>query len=104
MHTLKLFYRPDNYPEWVPWRTFTQKFDQIGRPGALESGGVPIARPGFAPRVSLGKPSDACDPNTSRKLRLGFEFQVKLEGTGHAVIDRFRLHAQKIVETSRARC
>lgn len=104
MHTLTISYKPDNYPFWVPWREFSQRFDLIGKKGALGAGGIPLARAGFAPRVSLGKPSDDCDPNTSRKLRRGYEFQVKLNGTGHVVIDRFRVHAQRIVERSRAQC
>lgn len=104
MHTLKVFYRPDNYPEWVPWRDFSQRFNIIGNPGSLDAGGLPIARAGFDPRVSFGKPANKCDPNTNRRLRRGFEFQVKLQGTGHVVIDKFRIHAQRIVERSRAQC
>lgn len=103
MHTLKTFYRPDNYPNWIPWKEFRQKFDIIGKASALEFNGVPSAQPGFAPRQSFGKPSDACDPTTGRRLRRGFEFQVKLNGTGHVVLDKFRIHAQKLVERSRAK-
>jgi hypothetical protein len=103
MHTLKIFYRPDQYPQWVPWREFTQKFDVIGQVGAIDAGGVPTARAGFAPRVSLGKPPDDCDPTTGRRLRRGYEFQVKFVGTGHVILDRFRIHAQKLVERSTAK-
>ena len=67
-------------------------------------GGVPTARAGYAPRVSFGKPGDDCDPNTNRRLRLGFQFQVRFQGTGHAAISRFRIHAQKLIERSRAEC
>jgi hypothetical protein len=102
MHTLTVFYKPDSYPNWVPWKQFVQKFDMIGQPGLIDLGGNPTARPGFAPRVSFGKPSDDCDPTTSRRLRRGFEFQVRFVGTGHANITRFRIHAQKLTEKSRA--
>lgn len=103
MHVLKIFYHPDDYPEWVPWKEFRQKFDIIGRPGAIDAGGNPTARAGFAPRVSFTKPSNACDPTTGRNLRRGFAFQLKLEGSGHVVITRLRLHAQRKVEKSRAK-
>jgi len=103
MHTLSISYRPDNYPDWIPWKTFSGIFDIIGKASALGTGGVPSAKPGFKPRLSFGKPPDACDDlSTSRRLRRGFNFQVKLNGSGHVVIERFRLHAQRLTENSRA--
>lgn len=104
MHTLKIYYRPDNYPDWTLWREFSQVFDMIGKPGAIDAGGNPSARAGFAPRVSLGKPANASDPTTARNLRRGFEFQVKFEGSGHVVFDRFRIHGQQFVEKSTSKC
>lgn len=103
MHTLKLYYRPDNYPSWLPWQEFVQKFSMIGKAGALDFGGVPSARPGFAPRVLISKPPDACDDTTKRNLRRGYSFQVRFQGTGHVIINRFRLHAQRKVEKSTAK-
>jgi hypothetical protein len=102
MHTLKVFYRPDNYPEWVPWKEFSQKFFNIGKPGAINRGGVPTARANFVPRLPLGKPPNACDDSTRRNLRRGFDFQVKFSGTGHVIIERFRIHGQMLTEKSRA--
>jgi len=103
MHTLEVFYRPDNYPEWIPWKKFVDRFNLIGDASDLGIGGLPSARPGFAPRTSLGKPQDDADMlATNRNLRRGFNFQVRFKGTGHVVLDRFRLHAQKQVERSRA--
>lgn len=103
MHTLTVSYRPDNYPEFVPWRTIETGLDLIGEPGELDVGGLPLARAGFAPRLSFGKPSEDADPNTKRRLRLGYEFQVRLQGSGHVIIDRFRLHAQRLIERSTAK-
>lgn len=103
MHTLTAYYRPDNYPDWVLWRKFEQQFNLIGKPGVIDLGGVPTAQPGFAPRVSFGKPADDCDQNTKRRLRRGFEFQVRLTGNGHVILDRFRLHGQQLTERSTAK-
>lgn len=103
MHTLTVYYRPDNYPHWIFWKKFVQKFDLIGKASALDVGGIPTARAGFAPRVSFGKPQTKTDPeSTNRKLRRGYQFQVRFVGTGHATIDRFRIHAQTVVERSTA--
>jgi hypothetical protein len=104
MHTLKVSYRPDNYPDWVPWREFSQEFTIIGIASALGLGGAPSARAGFSPRTSFGKPADDVDSfETGRKLRRGFNFQVRFQGSGHVILDRFRLHAQHLIERSRAR-
>src|SRR5262245_8552940 len=104
MKTLKVFYRPDNYPDWIPWKEFDDKFSLIGNPSSLGIGGLPSARPGFAPRTSLGKPPDNVDTlATNRNLRRGFNFQGRFQGSGFMVLDRFRLHAQRLVERSTAR-
>jgi hypothetical protein len=103
MHTLTVQYHPDNYPDWVDWKSFSQRFNLIGLKGALKEGAVPSAKAGFAVRVSFGKPPSDCDGNTTRRnLRRGYKFQVKLSGKGHLVIDQMRLHAQKLTERSRA--
>lgn len=104
MHTMRVYYRPDQYPSWILWREFAQKFDMIGKPGAIDMAGLPTARAGFAPRVPLGKPRNDCDATTGRQLRRGYDFQIKMVGTGHVIIDRFRLHAQKIIEKSTSKC
>lgn len=104
MHHLDVSYRPDNYPEWIPWREFRQQFGLIGKASALGVGGIPSARAGFAPRVAFGKPPD--DPDaiaTGRRLRRGFNFQVRFRGTGHVILDRFRIHGMKLVEQSTSR-
>lgn len=103
MHTLTIYYRPDSYPDWIFWKRFQQQFDLIGKPGALDGGGIPTARPGFAPRVSFGKPSDQTDPNsTNRRLRRGYQFQVRFVGVGHVILERFRIHAQTQIERATA--
>lgn len=101
---MRIYYKPDQYPAWTLWREFIGKFYMIGKAGAIDSTGVPTARAGFAPRIPLGKPQNDTDKTTGRNLRRGFDFQVKFVGTGHVVIDRFRLHAQKLVEKSTSKC
>jgi hypothetical protein len=104
-HSLKIYYRPDNYPDWIPWRDFEGRFTIIGTASAIDKSGLPTARAGFAPRVSFGKPPDSCDDKvTSRSLRRGYAFQVRFVGSGHLTIDRFRIHGQKLIERSTATC
>jgi|SRR5215469_9218201 len=101
-HSLTVYYRPDNYPDWVLWREFPDEFSLIGTPQALGMGGLPSARAGFAPRVSLGKPQNTSDMVTKRDLKRGYYFQIRFKGIGHMQIDMFRLHAQTLTEKSRA--
>jgi hypothetical protein len=104
MNALDIYYRPDNYPEWIHWRKFSPaELRMIGVPGAIDAGGIPSARAGFIPRLSCGKPKDACDPTTSRKTRRAYQFQCRFVGSGHLVIDRFRIHGQRLVEKSRSK-
>jgi hypothetical protein len=105
MHSLNISYRPDNYPTWILWRDFPPgSFTLIGRASALGAGGLPSAHAGFYPRISLGKPQNACDSeSTNRQLRRGYQFQVKFKGSGHVVFDRFRIHGQRLIERSRAK-
>jgi len=103
MKPIKVHYRPDDYPYWTLWKEVSGKLEMIGRPGDIDAGGIPTARPGFAPRLPLGKPSNACDPITGRRLRRGYDFQIKFSGSGHVMLDRFRLHAQRQTESSTAK-
>jgi hypothetical protein len=76
----------------------------IGEIGAIDAGGIPTVRAGFAPRVPLGKPANDCDPTTGRRLRRGYYFQLKFRGTGHMRLYKFRLHAMRLIEKSTAKC
>ena len=99
-----VYYRPDGFPDWIVWKQFSdQQFDIIGIPGMVDIACMPTAQEGFYPRTSFGKPPNQCDTSSTRRsLRRGFDFQVRFLGTGHVVLDRFRLHAKTLVEKSLA--
>src|SRR4029077_19456325 len=101
-HTLHIDFRPDNYPEWIGWREFNQ-LSTIQEPSRLGRGGLPDTRAGFYPRLSFGKPQVAGDRKaTGRKFSRCYNVQIRFRGTGYVVLDRFRLHAQKLIERSTA--
>jgi len=67
------FYKPDQWPNWVPWYSWTEKFNPNPKQGD----------PGFRPRMGLPIPDiKPCDETNERPLREGFCFQVKLVITG----------------------
>lgn len=69
-----VYYKPDQYPCWVPWFAWSE----CAKKDADNS------RPQFRPRMGLGEPpATPCDPSTNRRLREGFSFQIKLIVQGH---------------------
>lgn len=102
--TMTLDYKPDQVPDWVPWKTLPV-ISPVGTCGEVTCGGCPTIRKGFYPRRTVGKPPDACDSaNTNRQMRRGFEFQPRLRWSGHASVRRFRLHCKTLVEDTKASC
>jgi hypothetical protein len=64
------FYKPDQWPNWVPWYSWTQTY-------------TPNTDPGFRPRIGLPMPDGTVfDTVNNRPLREGFWFQFKLVATG----------------------
>lgn len=79
----QVFYRPDQWPCWVPWFSWSVC--------ATQGEGL---QPGFYPRMGFGEPSpDDCDSFTNRPLREGYTFQIKLVITGHCRVLGVNLRA-----------
>lgn len=76
-------YRPDFYPCWVPWQTFTLKSD-------------PAKEPGYRTRIGLGEPSpDPSEPVNNRPLRNGHFFQIRVTVTGSCKVMGMRFLSNK---------
>jgi hypothetical protein len=72
----QVFYKPDQYPCWTPWLSWSECATQ-------KSSASDNIKPQFRPRMGLGTPSATpCDPSTNRRMREGFTFQVKIVITG----------------------
>jgi len=69
------YYRPDDWPCWVPWHSWQECEDNTI---ATET------QPGFRPNMGLGEPEPGpCDPTNNRPLREGYTFHFKMVITGH---------------------
>lgn len=69
-----VLFKPDQYPCWTEWFSWSEC--------ALNDSG--LSKPQFRPRMGLGEPpSKPCDPSTSRPMREGFTFQIKIIVRGH---------------------
>lgn len=87
---VKVFYKPDQYPVWVPWSDFTE----------TNTGGSP----GFRPRIGLGQPSPTpCDVGNNRPLRQGFTYQFKFIITGDCVFLGGRFKAVSVAQSEFAK-
>lgn len=104
--TVNVYFKPDAYPEWIPWRTQDKyplnKLTPIGTVGKVFNG-LPTLKTGFSPAIqTLTKPNVGSDVTTKRELKRGYEIHTKIEWTGNAAINRFRLANTQEVEKSKA--
>lgn len=66
-------YRPDYWPCWVPWRTFSICAKTTGD----------NVQPGYLTRIGLGEPDGTpCEEGNNRPLRVGHFFQFRFVITG----------------------
>lgn len=87
------FWKPDKYPAWVPWSTWTEQA-KSGLCSAPLCPGVPTPyQPEFRTYIPIGLPPDTCDAITKRNLRLGYEYQLRLNWLGPARLDKLMLVA-----------
>lgn len=72
------FYKPDQYPDWVPWHSWTETFD-------------PLKDPGFRPELGLGEPTGRkWDTENARPLREFTTMQFAIQVTGHCRVINMR--------------
>lgn len=101
----KAYWRPDNYPCWIPWKEWDEcaKYKQCDLDPITGCLTPRNYKAQFRPRVSLGEPPNDCDPITNRPLRHGYNFQVRLEVSGYCEIRSLTLVAEKRDETQFAK-
>lgn len=83
--TFGAYWKPDQYPVFVPWAAWQQK----------QTVDAANSQPAFIPRVGLGEPSmKPFDNSTNRPLREGFTFQTRFSFVGHCIFLGAFLEAQ----------
>lgn len=94
-------YRSDDYPLWIDWKAFSICVPSVVCPDGETCEQPTQVHKQYATFIRLPEPSDAdCDPITRRKLRTGYNFQFKLEWTGHACLQRMMNWAMPLTETA----
>jgi hypothetical protein len=91
-------YRPDQYPFWKDWQSWTECATYKDCPPAA------CEQPGnygeqYRPKKALMQPSDDFVPGINRLFRHGYEFQMRIEVTGCARLKQCRFVAHDIPES-----
>lgn len=95
--TVNVKYHSDAYPFWNDWKEFSVCATQCEAP-------VACAQPAtyqqqYATFKRLPNPADTCNPITGRKYRTGYNFQLRVQWTGHAALDKLLIWADPLPET-----
>lgn len=97
--TVKVEYRPDQYPIFQTWATITLCNTVTQCTITPPTGATCIIwksrAPGYAARLLLPQPLDNCS-QTGLPVRKAFEHQYKLTITGHARVRRFKPHTKLV--------
>lgn len=84
----QLQYKPDQYPCWLPYNSWTECAGEANCSPQGQTGLQCIepifAAPQFRPRMDAGKPPLSCDPVLDRNNLRGYEFQLRIAWTGQA--------------------
>lgn len=94
--TVRVYFRPDKYPFWVLWDTFT------ATPQAAAKDTITRTRDQYRPRFSTRTPASTMDPQTNRPVSQATGFQVRVEFEGNARIDLLQVFQEPILEQSYA--
>lgn len=100
----QLWYKPNQYPCWVPWKSWTECAAVPDCATEGKSNGVckqPVFQAlQYRPRMEIGPPPNQCDPALNQVLSRGYEFQLKLDWTGQAQVRAVNLFANPRPETN----
>jgi hypothetical protein len=98
-------YKPNQYPAWVDWNTFSECAESYNcKPADGQCLTLNNYKPQYRSRVRLPQPADSCEATNGVPMRNGYEMSVRIGWTGQARIKGFRMHAYPIVEEPYGGC
>lgn len=97
-----LYYRPDEYPCWFPWKHWQvcAKDESCVADAVAGCALNPNLKEQFRSRMSGLRPPDNVIPSTGQPSRMGYSFQYRLEIVGEAEITAIRMLATRVTEPS----
>jgi hypothetical protein len=112
--TYTVYYRPDGYPCWILWgngsmcsKVTTCAADANGAgaaecPNAFVS--IPNLHPTYKTRQTLGRPDYQCNASNLNTTVTGYEFQLRIEWTGKARLEKILLTASNAITGVAHKC
>jgi hypothetical protein len=94
-----VYYRPDDYPCWIPWHTFTvcQQYRTQDAEAAAENT-LAVKQAGFRTRLKLPEPCDVALESDQKPAKVFYTLQVRIDWTGSASISRYIMIAEATTE------
>lgn len=102
--TFKISYKPDQYPNWILWQTFTLCSTVSQCAPSVNACMFVINARSYAARLTLPQPADNCNGMTGKPIREFHDCQFQIEWTGHATIRRFFTHIKLQTQPTEGSC
>lgn len=106
--TIVIKFRPDQYPSWTTWTTINLCANvtqcTVQTPGQFTCSVWKTNQRQYAARLTIPRPPETCNTIAGAPVDRGYEFQYRLEWTGHCRIRRFRAHCKIHSQTYEGMC
>jgi hypothetical protein len=92
--SVKIYFKPDQYPAWMPWTTepICANVSQCSLDGTTCSVFQPKQNQ-YTARLTIPRPPETCNTITGKPIDRGYEFQFRFEITGSCRVRKFKAHA-----------
>jgi hypothetical protein len=100
--TFTVKYRPDEYPLWIDWRSWTECADVSNC--TLACTPPAIKQPQYRSRMRLPRPSFACEQALEKNVSVAYKYQARVEFSGAMRLKAMRLHAEEVQEFPQGEC
>lgn len=98
------WYRPDQYPSWIEWATWSVCTNPNSCAVSLDCPVPTIAQPQYRTKMRMPTPADSCNETVGVNFRNMYETQVRVSVTGYARIRSVRVHAYDVSEPTVGEC
>jgi hypothetical protein len=96
--TFTTHFRPDQYPCWVGWQTWSVSAEECLT--VEDCNDVCAPKLQYRPRMRIARPTDEIEEATKKPYNYGWEFSARLEWKGHARLKLFRFNVRETEEES----
>ena len=96
--TFTTHFRPDQYPCWVGWQTWSVAAEECLTVEDCEDVCAPELQ--YRPRMRIARPSDEIEEATKKPYNYAWEFSARIQWKGHARLKLFRLNVRETQEES----